>query len=87
MKFHNLQTFFKYGWKQLTTIIGLLLIIWFIYSFRHDFGILISGVLTSADLVNKIVSGLGLIISGIGGSFLVIFNKFKGKDDAGTDTQ
>lgn len=87
MKFHNPITFVKYGWKQISTLIGICLLIWFIFCFRHDFHTLISNILTSTDLVKSIVSGLGLIISGIGGTFMVIINKFKGKDNVDNSAQ
>jgi hypothetical protein len=71
--FHTPKTFLKFGLKQKTTWFGIILVICFIYSFRQDFKYLISHVLRDPSLIGSIASGLG-------GSALVLFNRYKPKD-------
>ena len=79
--FHTPKTFLKFGWKQWATWVGVILIIWCVYEFRHDFSALISNILRSPDLAKEIVSSIGMILGGLGGSYMIIVNKFRGKKD------
>lgn len=69
MIIHTPRTFFKFGLKQKTTWIGL---IGFICFFYKDIHTLVHNILTSAALVQKIITGLGFLS-------LVLFNRYKNK--------
>ncbi len=83
VKFHNLKSFIKEGFKQRSTYIGIGAFIF--YGYNHaiinkiitdvliqigkDLPILTHNILTSPSLVSSIVQGLG----GVGATLLIIF--------------
>jgi hypothetical protein len=81
MIIHSPKSFCQYGWKQLSTWVGIsLLIIFFICLFYQDLHTLIHNVLTSNSLSEKIITGLG-------GAGFIAFNKFKSNKDNSNDNQ
>ena len=63
---HNTESFKKYGFKQISTWVGVLI---FICVFDDDLLVLVHNVLTSANLSEKLATGLA-------GAILVLFNKW-----------
>jgi hypothetical protein len=78
---HTPKTFVKYGWRQLTTWIGFVIMGWFGYSFYADIHTMIHNVLTSAELTQGLVP---IFV----GAICVIFNRFKpDQKDKSNDNQ
>jgi hypothetical protein len=75
MIIHTPKSFCQYGWKQLSTWIGLVLLaMFFVCIFYQDLHTLVHNVLTSNSLSEKIITGLG-------GAVFIAFNRFNGKND------
>ena len=66
---HSTESFKKYGLKQISTWIGVIV---FICLFDNDLLTLVHNVLTDANLAEKIAAGLG-------GFVLIMFNKKESK--------
>lgn len=66
---HTSQSFKKHGFKQISTWVGVFI---FICIFDNDLLVLVHNVLTSANLTEKLTTG-------IAGAILVLFNKCENK--------
>lgn len=79
-KLHTPKSFMQFGWKQISTWVGIFGFIALLYEFRSGFGVLINNILRDPELAKQIIKFIGMLLTGSVATILVLINRFDKKD-------